>query len=355
MKKRVLVAVLDWGLGHAARCIPIIHELLTRNVHVVLGGSGSSLKLLKEEFPQLEVLTLPAYNPQYPAKGMLMACKMLMQIPKFLRAINTENHIVGRFVSATSVDIIISDNRYGCYNKKVESIFITHQLNIMMPASAAWLGPIIRMINHGYIRKFSRCWIPDDPRSSVAGSLILNKRFPKEIRTEYIGILSRFKPTQQPERIYDIVVVLSGPEPQRTILENLLLRQLERSTYSFFLVRGLPFDGKRYKANEVAYLASRELQDLINSSEVVIARSGYSTVMDLLTLKKKAILIPTPGQTEQEYLAKTLKEKKVFYSVEQEHFNLEHALSELAGYKPVFERSADDYLLMKSAISKLLA
>ncbi|HYG00821.1 MAG TPA: glycosyltransferase [Chryseosolibacter sp.] len=354
MKKCVLVAVLDWGLGHASRCMPIIRELQDQNCEIILGGSGSSLELLRREFPRLEVLSLPGYSPAYPVRGMWMTCKMLVQIPKFVHAIRHENEAISRFVTNRRVDLIISDNRFGCYHAKVKSIFITHQLNIIVPAWAAWAGVILNKINHAYISKFSSCWIPDDPRSSIAGVLILNGRLPKEIRTEYIGNLSRFIPTQQPERKYDLVVVLSGPEPQRSILENLLLPQLEKSRYSFFVVRGLPFEGKQDKANVVAYLTSADLQNLIESSEVVIARSGYSTVMDLLALKKKAILIPTPGQTEQEYLAMALKEKKVFYSMNQDVFNLEQAIDELAGYSPVLEKTLNDRTLMRSAIRKLL-
>ena len=354
MKKRVLVAVLDWGLGHASRCIPIIRELLEADCDVILGGTGGSLELLKKEFPALAVLTLPPYAPRYPVNGRLMACKMLGQFPKFLQVIKEENAIISRFVAENSVDIIISDNRFGCHNKNVKSIFITHQVNVLMPSWAGWLSPIINKINHGYIRKFSACWIPDDPRRSLTGQLTLSNGFPKWFKVEYIGWLSRFKPTQQSGYKYDFVVILSGPEPQRSILENLLLKQLERSQYSFFLVRGLPFGCKQYKANIVDYLASDDLQHLIESSAVVIARSGYSTVMDLLTLKKKAILIPTPGQTEQEYLAKTLKEKKLFYSAEQKRFNLVNALAELAKYEPAAEKMTDEQYLMKLAIRKLL-
>jgi hypothetical protein len=337
--KTILVAPLDWGLGHATRCIPIIRELLSIDCKVMIGGSGRSLHLLAAEFPFLKAVELPAYNPEYPKAGS-MAWKMLSQLPKFFSAIRQEHHYVERLVRQEGINAIISDNRFGCWSTQVPTVFITHQSNIMMPRRFGWLGGFVRSINWRYIHRFSRCWIPDTPNLSLAGELA---SFDKSARlpVEYIGPLSRFSPSKNVDRMYDVVVIFSGPEPQRSIFERIVLPQLKTSSLNFFVVRGVIEDQGTSEPNVRNYLTS------------VIARSGYSTVMDLMTLRKKAIFVPTPGQTEQEYLATRLAEQKIAYAMNQNNFDLKLALREVQKYQG-FNDNVDYRNHLHSAIKTFL-
>jgi uncharacterized protein (TIGR00661 family) len=352
--KRVLITPLDWGLGHATRCIPIIHEFLKSNCEVMIAGSGDSLLLLKAEFPSLKFFSLPGYAPVYPGTGS-MVLKMVLQLPKFVSTIRKEHAIVETLVRKEGIDLIISDNRYGCWSSQIPCVFITHQSNIQMPKRFGWLQGTIRQINENYMRKFTRCWIPDFPEEhSLAGELISFGKIHAAIKVDYIGPLSRFKASPQPVKKYDVAAIFSGPEPQRTLLENKVTGQLKTSGLKFFIVRGMlsPSDSLsiEYSAD---FLTSQDLQQVMESSELIIARSGYSTIMDLAALGKKAILIPTPGQTEQEYLAQSLMKRGLIYSVSQKDFNLLTAV-ETARKLPGLSRPLDSAALLKNAIRKMV-
>jgi len=330
--KRILLTPLDWGLGHATRCIPIVRELLRRECTVFIAGSGDSLLLLKNEFPQLRFFTLPAYQPVYPS-GRNMVWKMILQVPKFMEVIKNEHLQIESIIDQNKIDLIISDNRYGCWSARIRSVFITHQLNILMPKGFRWLERPVRLLNERLIKKFSHCWIPDyaDEKMSLSGKL---SRYNKSssYQVTHIGPLSRFKkPVEQP-CLYDIVCILSGPEPQRTLFENKIINQLRTSGLRYFLVQGVYSKEQGNVPNESAFLNSEALQNVISQSSVVIARSGYSTLMDLAALGKKGIVVPTPGQTEQEYLALRWNKKGVLWSMTQESFNLTIALRESNRY-----------------------
>jgi len=352
--KRVLVAPLDWGLGHATRCIPIVRELLRNGCEVFLAGSGSSSRLLRNEFPQLKFFSLPGYHPVYPATGS-MVWKMALQLPKFMRVISNEHREIEAIVRAHQIDLVISDNRFGCWSTLIPSVFITHQRNILLPAGYQWLESWVNRINDSLIRKFSCCWIPDraDP-FSLAGKLAASTRG-QSYPTRHIGNLSRFGvPSSQAVR-YDVVCILSGPEPQRSIFEEMVARQLRNSALRYFLVRGL-IDGATSPADVhgADFLSGAQLQQVIEQSACVVSRSGYSTVMDLAKLGKMAIFVPTPGQTEQEYLAARLMERKIAFRMEQQEFDLMVAWNELKNYNG-FERSEDHSSLLREALDQALS
>ncbi len=324
--RRVLYAVLDWGLGHATRSIPIIQELQAQQFEVAIAGSGESLELLRREFPGVMFHELPGYQPRYAASGK-MALAMLRQLPHFIGTIRAEHRKLQSILDQQRFDVVVSDNRYGCWSRELPSIFITHQSNIQMPRRFGWLAPLVRQVTYRLLRNFSECWVPDLRNALLTGKLSEFAHL-KNIPVTFIGPLSRFRYTGPTQYKFEILAVFSGPEPQRTILENIVLESLQNSNKSFFVVRGLPFDSKSYKEYNIVNFADMQtLSQLMNSSEIVIARSGYSTVMDLIALRKKAILIPTPGQTEQEYLAALLHQKAWFYSTEQDRFNLSSAVA----------------------------
>jgi uncharacterized protein (TIGR00661 family) len=328
---RVLVAPLDWGLGHATRCIPIIKALQQRGCEVFLGGNGPSLELLHKEFPGLDTVKLPAYNPVYPS-NLSMVVAMIFQLPKFIRVINDEHREIGQYIARHAIDLIISDNRYGCWSRSATSIFITHQTNLRMPAGLRWMEPIVNYYNRRQLKKFTRCWIPDLPERQLSGELSTGAT---SLTVDFIGPLSQFSAPRVAEIKYDILFLLSGPEPQRSVLEKIITGQIEKSDLRILLVRGvLENDPRRIPGHvkSVNFLATDALQTAIEQTALVISRSGYSTIMDLARLGKKMVCIPTPGQTEQLYLASLLEKYGIANFVSQDAFDIQRAWQVSAAY-----------------------
>ena len=317
-KKRVLVAPLDWGIGHATRCIPIIDALIEKNFEVIIAADKKPLALLKIEFPRLNTITIKGYNVRY-SKFLPLSISILLQIPKLILAIKKEKKVLEKIIKSHKIDGVISDNRFGLYTKKVPCIFITHQLQIRSPI----LQTIIQKINYKFISKFKECWIIDDKSINLAGSLSKPKLLPQ--KSKYIGNLSRFKKIKSIKK-YKLIAIVSGPEPQRTIFENKLIKVMQKSKEKMLIVLGKPEIHETKKINNLtikSFLNSNELNIAIQSSDLVISRSGYSTIMDLHKLEKKAVFVPTPGQTEQEFLANYLKQKKICYSIHQNDIDLD--------------------------------
>jgi len=343
MSKSVLIAPLNWGLGHATRCIPIIRLLLARGHRVCCASDGDSLSVLKKEFPELNFYELPSYNIQY-SRNIPAWLFTLWRTPKFLRSIKREHAVLEKIVAEHSIDLIIADNRYGCWSKKTPSVFISHQLNLIMPSGMKWMGGIINFFQQKLIRKFNTIWVPDSTDHTLSGDLSKSN-----FQAEFIGILSRFKISTEEQPVYKLVVVLSGPEPQRTLLEKNLLPQVIELNLPSVFVRGMPDEkmgeSEIDQVKIVNYLKSEALKKVIGQSEIIVARSGYSTLMDLAVLKKRAVLIPTPGQPEQEYLSSKFMKDRVAYSVDQETLDLGDALELSAEYSGFDCKSSDELLI----------
>jgi uncharacterized protein (TIGR00661 family) len=332
-RKKVLICPLDWGIGHATRCIPLVGVLQGLNYEVIIAGAGRSLDFINREHPDIRCIHFPGTRITY-GTGKSMVFKMLKLVPKFLFQIWKEHRLLKQLARETGVDLIISDNRYGCWHPEITSIFITHQLDIQVPASLKFMQRILQKVNYFFINHYTECWIPDfEPHHGLAGALSHPLKFPNN--SHYIGILSRFESHIKPDLdqippSLDILVMLSGPEPQRSILEELILTQLAKVDLSAVVVRGIPDSVETYtiKGNThvFAHLETPQLYELLARTSLVVCRSGYSSIMDLVTLGKKAILIPTPGQTEQEYLSRYLMDKRVYFSIKQEDFDLLYAM-----------------------------
>jgi hypothetical protein len=343
---KVLVAPLDWGLGHATRCIPIINELINQGCTVIIAASGPQKVILQEEFPDLSFVGSPGFRLKYRKNRAFTLLEIIFTLPKILIGIKRENGWLQQFAGREGLDMVISDNRYGLHRAGVFSVFITHQLAIRssLGAAADWL---LHVVNYAYIRRFSLCWVPDiEGADNLAGLLSHPRRLPRA-PVRYIGWLSRLEPVTT-EIQYDLLVLLSGPEPQRTILEALIQAQLDGVPGRFIVVRGLPTGGPpaHAPAGTVIYdhLPARDLARVISQSRLVLARSGYSTVMDLARLGKKAIYIPTPGQPEQEYLGRYLEEKGRGICRRQSGFVLTEAMESAKALKDRDPSTRNDML-----------
>lgn len=429
-RKKIIIAPLNWGLGHAARCIPIIKALLEKNYEVIIASDGGALLLLQKEFPELESVKLPAYNINY--SGKFLTLSLILQSFKIFFAVVREyfflknflknfskkniqneneknilkkyffknkNEIINSDIHAAENEkkfsAIISDNRLGFFNRAAEkNIFITHQYNIKTPHRT--LDFFINIFNRFFINQFDQCWIPDvESTPNLAGELSHGATVNKN-KTRYIGALSRMKKFKT-AKLYDIIAVLSGPEPQRTYLEKIILSEFNKYLENhpekkLCLVRGVSNSceqsavsihqgnnkseaiqntrvtfnptfknkseamqetreninpvqnksaaGQNTRGNESSklkaqssklfdvfdFLTTDALNEKLMQSDILIARSGYSTIMDLAALQMSAILIPTPGQTEQEYLAQKFMSENIFFTVAQSDFDLERAL-----------------------------
>lgn len=329
-KTRILVAPLDWGLGHATRCIPLIRELLAREADVWLAGEGAQERLLRDEFPALPFLALPGYRIKYAATARGLAWKMIGQTARMKKAIRQENKWLKDKVRVHGFDAVISDNRFGLYHDSVPCVFITHQLQIKT-GLGAWTEKILRRWNYRYINRFTRCWVPDvEAEFNVAGDLSHPGRLPVK-PVEYIGLLSRFEKKAIAEKKNHLLIILSGPEPQRTLLENMIIKEIAHYNGSAVIARGLPGDERLIPSTNMIkfynHLPAAALNDCMQEAEYIIGRSGYSSIMDALALQKKMILVPTPGQTEQEYLATRLAQKGIALRVEQKDFSIAAALT----------------------------
>jgi uncharacterized protein (TIGR00661 family) len=349
---RVLVAPLDWGLGHATRCIPVINELLKLGVDVYLAGEGAQEILLRSEFPHLPFLQLAGYRVRYAKTKKGLAWRMMQQGPKMRRAILYEHQWLKKMVSQYQLDAVISDNRYGLWHEQIPCVFITHQLLIKAPV-AKWAERFLQKRNYKYINRFTECWVPDLPGAdNLAGELSHPANLP-QVPVRYAGSLSRFKqsPGRSPEQKGQLLILLSGPEPQRSILEEKMLRDISNYQHTAVIVRGLPGGVSLVPStNMIAvynHLASEELQQEMAKAEYIISRSGYSTVMDLVALQKKSILVPTPGQTEQEYLGASLMQKGMAVSLAQEHFSLNTALAKAKDFNYTIPSFIGEDLLKK--------
>jgi len=349
-KPLVLISPLDWGLGHTTRCIPIIHELVQQGCTIIIACNSIQKALLISEFPRLSFVNLQGYDLKYGKTRWGTVLRIIFQIPKILIRINNEKRWLNIFLKQQPVDIIISDNRFGLQARSVYSIFITHQLYIK-----TGLGNIadkfVQWLNCRRIARFNTCWVPDyKGPQSLAGKLSNPGKLPP-LPVQYLGGLSRLKPCHGETNPIDLLIILSGPEPQRSIFENKLLHELNGYTGKAVLVRGLPESKDVIKiGNNITvynYAPVNLLNKLICSAAYIISRSGYTTVMDVLKLQKKSIFVPTPGQAEQEYLAEYLHSKQLAYTVSQQQFSLEAALK-AAHQFPYSEQvfSMEDYKLV---------
>ncbi len=332
---------MDWGLGHATRCIPIIREISEQGHEPVLAADGRAYDLLNKEFPNHQLIRLQGYRPEYHYDSMVFS--MFLQSPRFLATIRKEQEILKTLIRKEHLNGVISDNRYGLSSTEIPAVFMTHQLFIRMPPGMQWMENLVNRLNHFFIKKYQSCWVPDVAGSeNLSGELSHGKKI--SFPVEYIGMLSRLNENNAQKK-YDLLALLSGPEPQRTFFENSIIRQAKELPLKTLIVQGKTereMDQEKQQLEKiheypslsenvciVSHLTSENLNQAIAESELVVCRSGYSSLMDLAAMRKKSILIPTPGQTEQEYLAKYFTEKKYAIAQKQSAMNLREAVEKI--------------------------
>lgn len=348
MSKRILIAPLDWGLGHATRCIPLIKHLLETGNQPIIASSGRPMELLKSEFPTVENVELDGYNISYP-EGSGMAWKMFKSTPHILRRIKEERQELEQLVNDLKLDAVISDNRFGLYSERIPSVYMTHQVMIKAP----FFESVLYRIHSNYMQKFSEVWVPDFEENGLSGDL--SHKYPLPVNATHIGALSRFKPKESVGEL-DILVLISGPEPQRTRFEKMVLAQLEKFEGTALAVLGTPDKhvDRQDKAGHriVSHLNAEQLEKEISKSRMIISRSGYSTIMDLSALGKQAAFVPTPGQTEQEYLASKFHSEGAHMMMSQRQLDIKNAWDRREEFEGFSQRSGAGY---KEALNKLVA
>lgn len=308
--KKILIAPLDWGIGHAARCIPIIRRHLAAGDQVELASNGRSKALLQFHFPNLKFLPDPPDYRIHYSNQLPFLLKVGSQIPRILSTISKENGWLNDQLEKSNYDLIISDNRYGLYAASVKSIIITHQTAPIVPS----LG---RSLVYKYIRqwceRFDETWIPDlEPIERSFGGQLSHGNLPSNAR--YIGLLSRFSDVAKPaaDETFKHLAVISGPEPTRSEFERMLFQFFQEKKETALIVTGRP-DVHEDKVNDkvrvVSSISDTDLMAYAAGAKHIYARSGYSSIMDFAALDvlNKVVWYPTKGQTEQVYLASRLK------------------------------------------------
>ncbi|MCC6401243.1 MAG: glycosyltransferase [Flavobacteriales bacterium] len=344
---RVLVAPLDWGLGHAARCVPVVRALLARGAHPVLAADAGPLALLRAEFPELEHVRLPGITVRY-AAGRSQFWSMARQLPAMVRSVAAERAAFDRIAAGLRLDAVISDQRFGVRSAQLPSVLITHQLFPFTP----FAQNALRHLNLRHVARFDRCWVMDEPVApGLAGDLSHGTHLPPNVR--YIGPVSRMaEGAATPRSAHRVVAVISGPEPQRTLLEGILLEQLATLPGEHLLVQGLPQrPGTRRigRVEVVGHLTGDALREALLGASLIVSRSGYTTLMDLAALGRSALIIPTPGQHEQQYLGR-LHARTGRFLVQQQHaVDLAAAL----GRPHASPKASTGYALLGAALDEL--
>ena len=306
-KQRILIAPLNWGLGHASRCIPIIHELLAQGHEIIIGTQGLPFYLLHDEFPDLQYIKFSSFHIKYSKRNTQVGA-MLMCLPQIIFHTWTEHQRLKWLINKHKITYVISDNRFGLWTKKVPCIYITHQLMVKLPCGFQNMENLVWWLHGRIIKQYTECWIPDfEKGGGLSGDLAHKYPLPENAR--FIGALSRFVylPELQLEKEYNTVIVISGPEPQRSMFEREMMNQFQFAEDSVLIVRGIPSKKQLVDVvgniTLVSHLPAVELKAHLKAAKEIFCRSGYSSIMDLYAIGKKATFIPTPGQPEQEYLA----------------------------------------------------
>jgi hypothetical protein len=356
----ILICPLEWGLGHAARMIPLAQRLQEMNNNIFVGSGSKHLALFNAEMNGITCVNFPGFRPRY-SRYMPQYLVMLFQTPRLLYHIIREHIGLNKVIREYSIDIVISDNRFGLWNKKITSVYVTHMPLIPLPKSLKFLEFTGVLLHRFIIRKYKYCYIPDLPGEvNLSGRLSHSVKLPGNVG--FIGILSRFissDPIGSTDKkdILHNTVILSGPEPQRGMLKQKLVSLLKENEPVTFILEGNPGkSAEQIKSGNIiclSHLPASEMKKMVAGSESIISRSGYTSIMDLVSLNCSALLIPTPGQTEQEYLAEYLSGKGWFDTISQGSLNDKLKLRTISPAWPT-SLIEESKILLNKALEELL-
>jgi UDP-N-acetylglucosamine transferase subunit ALG13 len=338
--KNILICPLEWGLGHAGRMVPLAKKLIGLGHNVMIGAGPEQLEFFKKELPGIKCISFPGFSIRY-SSWLPQYLVILFNIPAFIFRIFREHRQLKELIARNKIGIVISDSRPGLWNRTVKTVFVTHMIRLPLPRPVSFIEKTGLLSSKLFIRKFTFCFIPDiESDNNLSGKLSHDLKLPGNAR--YIGILSRFsaqKAVSAPEGYrYFCTVILSGPEPQRGIMKRKMSGILRLTGESSVILEGRPgiITEKHSEGNitYISHLPAEEMREYIIHSRYIVSRSGYTTLMELASLGKSALIIPTPGQTEQEYLAEYLSEKGWFGTISQKEINSNMFKSEIGSVIP---------------------
>ncbi|MDQ7820626.1 MAG: glycosyltransferase family protein [Armatimonadota bacterium] len=303
---RILYGVGSWGLGHATRSLAVLERLLAAGAEVTVVSAGRALALLRRELgDRCALLAWPDVPQTLGRTAWGFYLRSALAVPAMLRVMAAERAATAALHRHRRFDRIVSDNRYGIQHRDVPSFHVAHSLRFLAPGRVRLIELLLEAFNCRWFGRLRKVIVPDSPQDRLAGDLAHDLRvFPPSLLA-YVGPLCSVRPLPLPEDV-DVFVTLSGPEPQRTLLERRILRQVRGLEGRVVVALGRPEDagGGLGGAEVYPYLDRRRQQEMLARARVVVSRSGYTTVCELATLGKRAVLVPTPGQTEQAYLAR---------------------------------------------------
>ena len=323
---KVIYAVCSWGLGHATRSLPVIRKLIKENNELTIISHGRSLELLKKELGEnLQYFEIEDYPMLLSETSRQFMVKSVVYWPSFVRGLIKGFRKLKKILEKKKFDLIISDARYDMYSRNIPSFFISHQMRIMNPLRFKRFEKGSENFNLFFFKRFHGVIVPDYKNNDLSGDLSHNLVKIDENKLHYVGVLSDFKKKKIKKDI-DYLISISGPEPQRTILEEKLLPQVKNLDGNIVITLGKTEKKaiiNQHNIKTCSFLPKDKREDLLNRANLVVSRSGYSTIMDLGVVGCKALMTPTPGQIEQVYLANYHNSKGTFYSVNQDKIDLE--------------------------------
>jgi UDP-N-acetylglucosamine:LPS N-acetylglucosamine transferase len=346
IKKRIFISPLDWGLGHASRLVPLIQHYQNKGHQILIGAEGKTAAFLIDIFPDIPQIHFPGYHIRYARRN--TEWKLLMQIPQLIKAIIREHFLLKKIVKKYDIEIVFSDNRFGLWHLHTKNYILSHQLQILYPDSWKLSGKIVNFMNRYFLNSFDQCLVPDTKNHQFSARLSQNNK----IKNPYFtGPLSRFKAIKlEPveKKSEDLVFVLSGPEPQRSLFEELIIKQLEKNQLKAIIITGNPEENYpitvKKNITRVAHLPILSFAQTLQGAKVVFSRSGYSSLMDYAALHlKQVVLIPTPKQTEQEYLAKLFDQNQFCFHQTQDHFSIHEAVERVKNYRGFQREDFSDF------------
>jgi len=322
---KIIYGVCSWGLGHATRSLPVIRKLIEEDNELTIISHDRSLELLKKELGEnIEYIDIPDYPMLLSENARQFMAKSVIYWPKFIVGMRSGLKHLTKMLEKRKCDLIISDARYEIYSRKIPSFFISHQMRIMNPLRIKMLERGSEIFNLFFFRRYCGVIVPDYKEDNISGDLAHNLKKIDEGKIHYVGVLSDFKKKNTKKDI-DYLISISGPEPQRTILEKKLLSQIDKLEGNIIVTLGKTEEKNSLSKKNIetySFVTKEKREDFLNRAKLVVSRSGYSTISDLAVIGTKALMTPTPGQIEQEYLAGYHNKKGTFYSVNQDNIDL---------------------------------